>query len=76
MEAVDGFGHDSGHARLAGTAGPREKIGMRNPAVRDGVAQRAHDVRLPDYILEGPRAPLPIQRLRRQVCPGAIRSEL
>src|SRR5207237_8651629 len=59
LHAVQALGEDAGHRGLAHPARPAEQVGLRDPVEPDRVAQRAHDVVLPDHIGEALRAVSP-----------------
>jgi hypothetical protein len=50
--AVDGLRQQASNGRLADAARTGEQVGMRDPALRNRVPQRADDVFLPDQLIE------------------------
>ena len=56
--AVEGFGQYSRDRRLAHAPGAGEQVGVVQPAARQRVAQRLHDVRLADHLREAARTVL------------------
>ena len=60
--AVQAGGEDLRHRRLARAARADEQVGVVDLVLLDRVAQRAHDVLLPDDLVEGPRAVAAVQR--------------
>lgn len=51
-EAVDGLGEDSGAGCLADSAGPAEKVGLRQSPRVDGILQRVGQIFLADNRFE------------------------
>ena len=51
--AVEGLGEDAGGGGFAGAAWPDEQVGVGQPFLGDGVAQRAHDMILAKHVGEG-----------------------
>ena len=56
--AVERLGEDAGGGGLAGAARPDEEIGVGEAVLRDGIAQRPHDVVLSEDVVERLRAVL------------------
>ena len=61
MRAVDRLREDPRERRLAGAARAGEEVGLAHLVRRDRVRQRPHDRLLPDDLVEGLRAVLPVE---------------
>ena len=61
LRAVQALGEDARHRGLAGAARAREEVGLAHRVGPDRVAQRPDDRLLPDDVLEGLWAVLPVE---------------
>ena len=61
--AVEDLGEDAGGRRLAGAPRPAEQVGVADPAVAHGVAQRPGDVILAEHLVEPLRSVAAVERL-------------
>ena len=69
MLAVDCLGEDLCAGGFARAARAGEKVGVREPSLRDLPLQRFGDVLLPDHVGEGFGPPLAVQRLIHTTLP-------
>jgi len=56
--AIEGFGKDTRQGGLADPPGAGKQVGVVQPVVVQGVAERPHDMGLPHQFTEYPRTPL------------------
>jgi hypothetical protein len=64
VQAVHGFGQQTGHRRLARAARPRKEISVRGSPGPQSVLERRRHVFLSNDVLEPLRSPLEVQCLR------------